>query len=40
MSAKNPLERYFRANQGRLIHKWLHSSTSTTGTSPDSGASR
>jgi cephalosporin hydroxylase len=22
--AKNPLEAYFRANQGRLIHKWLH----------------
>lgn len=20
----NPLEQYFRANQGRLIHKWLH----------------
>ncbi len=21
---KNPLEAYFRANQGRLIHKWIH----------------
>jgi hypothetical protein len=21
---KNPLEAYFRANQGRLIHKWSH----------------
>jgi hypothetical protein len=21
---RNPLEQYFRANQGRLIHKWLH----------------
>lgn len=21
---KNPLERYFRKNQGRLVHKWLH----------------
>jgi cephalosporin hydroxylase len=21
---KNPLEAYFRANQGRLIHKWMH----------------
>lgn len=24
MSGKNPLERYFRANQDRLIHKWMH----------------
>ena len=23
-SAANPLEEYFRANQGRLIHKWIH----------------
>ncbi len=23
-SEPNPLETYFRANQGRLIHKWLH----------------
>jgi hypothetical protein len=22
--AQNPLERYFRANTGRLIHKWVH----------------
>ena len=24
MSADNPLETYFRANQKRLIHKWVH----------------
>jgi hypothetical protein len=24
MSAKNPLEKYFRANEKRLIHKWIH----------------
>lgn len=24
MSRKNPLERYFRANEDRLIHKWIH----------------
>ena len=23
-SKTNPLETYFRANQGRLIHKWMH----------------
>jgi cephalosporin hydroxylase len=23
-TAENPLERHFRANEGRLIHKWLH----------------
>ena len=22
--AENPLEKYFRANTGRLIHKWVH----------------
>ena len=24
MGSENPLEQYFRANQGRLIHKWMH----------------
>lgn len=24
MSTRNPLEKYFRANQKRLIHKWVH----------------
>ena len=24
MTEPNPLERYFRANQDRLIHKWVH----------------
>lgn len=24
MADPNPLEEYFRANQGRLIHKWMH----------------
>jgi len=24
VGSENPLEQYFRANQGRLIHKWVH----------------
>jgi len=24
LSKQNPLEKYFRANKGRLIHKWIH----------------